>query len=296
MTIPNRCKCCDGFALPFAELDFSKSCEDRNLSPFSPSGKVIPYFRCSRCGFIFTAHFDDWPPRRMQDEIYNEDYYLADPGFEEARPLAFAVSLANWLAPLRSEIASLDYGGGSGVLAAIMRQKGYDYDSYDPYFINTTLPARLYALATSFEVAEHATDPMKTFATMMSFLNRDGALLFSTNLSPCGVTSDWWYIAPRNGHVSIYTARSLQCLADRLGTRFLTLEDHIHLMYHRVSDRVPRTLLNRDVSAVLWHASRQNFKALISASLAAIQLGHPISALDPRNVARLLLRGNQNMG
>jgi hypothetical protein len=284
-----ECKCCDGVTRAFARLDFSRSCGDAGTPPFAPSGEMVPYIRCERCGFIFTRHFDSWSPAQMAERIYNEDYHLADPDFADARPAGFAGALSTWLKPLKGQIATLDYGGGNGMLAATMRQAGYNYDSYDPYFAKDTAPAHRYDLVSSFEVVEHTPDPLGTFKEMFSYVSPDGAVLFSTQLQPPEVTPGWWYIAPRNGHISIYTARSLQYLAVTLGVRFLTLGDGIHLMYRRAADPVALRLLSLDVHTMLWHASRQNARALLATSLTVAQLGHPFAALDPRHAARLFL-------
>jgi SAM-dependent methyltransferase len=283
-----RCKCCDAATEPFASLDFSRSCEDRNGPPFPPSGELVPYVRCLSCGFIFTDYFDDWSAAQMADRIYNADYYLADPDFAEKRPAGTAADLVKWLGGLRSDIAALDYGGGNGTLAAVMRENGFDYDSYDPYFAGDTLPTRRYDLVTSFEVVEHTPDPLGNLAALLALVKPDGAVLISTGLQPRQVTSDWWYIAPRNGHISIHSHLSLQHLARKLAVRVLTI-DTTHLLFRRARDPVARALLRRDVFSLLWHASRQNARALAMASLTAAQVGRPIAALDPRHAARLLL-------
>jgi len=261
---------------------------DRDGPPFAPSGELVPYVRCQKCGFIFTDYFDTWSPEKMAGRIYNADYYLADPEFTEKRPAETASHLAQWLERLRSRITALDYGGGNGMLAARMRESGFDYDSYDPFFAGDTLPTRRYDLVTSFEVVEHTADPVGNLSTLLSFVKPDGAVLISTALQPPDVTSDWWYIAPRNGHISIHSDRSLQHLARRMGVRVLTI-DSTHLLFRRARDPVARTLLSRDVFSLLWHASRQNARALAAATVAAAQVGKPIAALDPRHAARLLL-------
>jgi 2-polyprenyl-6-hydroxyphenyl methylase/3-demethylubiquinone-9 3-methyltransferase len=289
MTVATRrCKCCDAEAIPFAALDFSRTCEDRHAAPFPPSGEMVSYFRCQGCGFIFTDHFDAWSPDAMAQKIYNADYRYADPEFAETRPTSTAADLVRWLGGVRSDIAALDYGGGEGKLARLMRDNGFDYDSYDPFFADNALPARRYDLVTSFEVVEHSADPYGNLATLLSFTKPNGAVLVSTALQPPDVTGDWWYIAPRNGHISIHSARSLQHLARRLGVHVLTI-DSTHLLYRRARDPVARALLKRDVFGLLWHASKQNARSLAKASLAAAQLGRPLAALDPRHPARLLL-------
>ena len=248
---------------------------------------MVPYLRCRGCGFIFTDYFDSWSADEMACRIYNADYHLADPEFEEQRPAAVAADLARWVGDLRTGIAALDYGGGKGTLASIMRDGGFDYDSYDPFFAGNELPTRRYDLVTSFEVIEHSTDPFGTLSTLLSFTKPGGAVLISTALQPDKVTGDWWYIAPRNGHISIHSARGLQHLARRSGVHVLTT-DSTHLFFRYARDPVARTLLGRDVYSLLWHASRQNVRALARASLAAALVGHPLAALDPRHAGRLI--------
>ena len=174
-----RCKCCGAATEPFASLDFSRTCEDRHAPPFAPSGELIPYYQCERCGFVFTDYLDGWPPEKMAARIYNADYHLADPDFEEHRPASTVTDLARWLDGLRSGIAALDYGGGKGTLATLMRTKGFDYDSYDPFFADSPLPTRRYDLVTSFEVVEHSPDPNGNLAMLLSFV---AAGLSSTTL------------------------------------------------------------------------------------------------------------------
>jgi hypothetical protein len=40
---------------------------------------------------------------------------------------------------------------------------------------------------------------------------------------------EFWYIAPRNGHVTIHTRRSLAALAARFGKRLHHFSDGMHL-------------------------------------------------------------------
>ena len=256
--------------------------------PFPPSGEAVPYQRCQECGFIFTRYFDTWSANQMAERIYNADYQLADPEFADVRPNHFASLLSRWLAPMRADIQVLDYGGGQGTLSALMRRQGFQFDSYDPYFAESPAPEYRYDLVTSFEVVEHTPDPAGTFAAMLSYLKPDGAILFSTSLQPRDVTSDWTYIAPRNGHISIHTARSLQHLAARAGMTVLSVK-HAHAMFRRAADPVARLLLADNVYDLLWQASRQNVRALVAASLAAIRMGHPVAALNPSHAARLFL-------
>jgi hypothetical protein len=42
----------------------------------------------------------------------------------------------------------------------------------------------------------------------------------------------WWYCAPRNGHISFYTPECLEQLAYPRGLEYRRLDDYRHLMCH----------------------------------------------------------------
>jgi hypothetical protein len=41
---------------------------------------------------------------------------------------------------------------------------------------------------------------------------------------------NWWYASPRNGHVSLYTAPSLQRLSQPLGLSLASFNEGFHLL------------------------------------------------------------------
>lgn len=146
------------------------------------------------------------------------------------RPTGFADALARLFGPARRGIEALDYGGGEGLLATLARDRGFAvYDSFDPFFGGRAAPDRRYDLVTAFEVMEHSRDPLATLREALSYVRPDGVLLFSTVLQPPDVDADWWYIAPRNGHVSLHSDQSLQNLAQRSGARLISLSETAHM-------------------------------------------------------------------
>ncbi len=88
-----------------------------------------------------------------------------------------------------------------------------------------------FPLVTAFEVFEHTPGPLVTAAQALSMLQPGGRLLFSTLLMD-GLprqSTDHWYIAPRNGHISLHTAASLQKLFARLAWSVRSLNPNLHL-------------------------------------------------------------------
>ena len=287
-----RCKCCGGVVSAFAELDATRSCEDRRGTVFPPSGRMIAYWRCGACGFVFTVDFDALSPAELGALIYNDDYTRADPDFAIKRPTFFADILASLLSPAAAWIDVLDFGGGCGTLTDMMRARGFArFATHDPYFGDSALPPRRYDLVTAFEVVEHSRDPVDMFGEIAALRKSDGAVLFSTLLQPKAAGPDWWYIAPRNGHVSIHTSRSLRAAAQQVGLRYLPLNEGMHLLYTDRAGRVPRLITEQFASQALRHASLRDAATLLWISIELGRLGQARVALDPHHIARLLIRG-----
>jgi SAM-dependent methyltransferase len=283
------CKCCGGRTEFLARVDASRTCEDRHQPPFAPSGIDVDYVRCVACGFAFTDYLDDLSDSEIGALIYNAEYILADPEFATVRPSLFAGMLADLLGPARSGIEALDYGGGEGVLAVLARDRGFArYDSFDPYFGDQTDPGRQYELVTAFEVVEHSRDPLATFKEALSYVRPDGVLLFSTQLRPPNAGADWWYMAPRNGHVSLHSDRSLRTLARRCGARLISLSDGMHIIYREARSPIVGEILRSNARAALYSASLRGLAAF-SVTIELARCGFLSDALHPRNMIRLAL-------
>jgi SAM-dependent methyltransferase len=216
------CKLCGGFARPFDSVDFYKYCSPTDCFAFGFSGIHVEYRRCRDCGFIFTSFFDDWTPRDFSAYVYNEDYPRVDSEYADIRPGNVAALLAERFAPWR-DIDMLDYGSGSGAFAERMAVHGFaNITNYDP-FSSPVRPDRKYSLITCFEVIEHTVSPAVCINDMAAFLAPGGCIVFSQPLQPANIEvlrGSWWYIGPRNGHASIFTADALARLAVDSGLVF----------------------------------------------------------------------------
>jgi len=72
-------------------------------------------------------------------------------------------------------------------------------------------------------VLEHAPDPLKTLIEIAARLSGDGAILVGQTLQPENIeeiAGRWWYLAPRNGHVSLFAHETFVALAERAGLRY----------------------------------------------------------------------------
>jgi len=226
-----RCKCCPaGAAGPFARVPSSKNC---TRLPADEYGPPIAYCRCRVCGFLFTNDLDRWTPADFQSRIYNDEYHRFDGDYAEARPRQMA-ELVDGLLGGRHDLRILDYGGGSGRLAGFLRERGYSsVDSYDPFEPEfAERPASSYDVALCFEVLEHVPDPVATLSDIRSLLKSDGLLIATTLYQPQEILrlgADWWYLAPRNGHISLFTSQALGQAAQRAGFSLGDRDGSVHL-------------------------------------------------------------------
>lgn len=214
------CKICNHAATFFDVVDFNKCA---SLYSFGPSGVPVQYYRCDYCRFIFSPFFDDWEAEDFSRFIYNEDYVKVDPEYSSIRPIRLADVMAARLTRYKSA-RILDYGAGGGAFAERMNAAGFPHvESYDPFSLPKR-PSGKFDLITCFEVLEHTPDPAAALADMRSFLNDEGGcIILGELLQPPDIErirASWWYIAPRNGHVSAFADRTLAVLARRFGLIF----------------------------------------------------------------------------
>ena len=230
------CKCCGSIAPILGTVDFAKTCMDRlGAAVFEKTECLVPYHKCSKCGFIFTNFADEWPDNTISQMIYNDDYGKADgvmPGWEagENDPRQ-TISYKNGLKLINNlgitgdqGLQVLDYGAGGnpGSTGLCFEDKGFDLTSYEPYLRDgvTQLKYDKYDLIYSIEVFEHVINLTNLCDFMARHLSDRGLMYVQTLIHPHPAGEDIlesWYIAPRNGHFSIFTFPAIFLLFKRVG-------------------------------------------------------------------------------
>lgn len=231
------CKLCGGASSLFGVVDFNKTCHEQPDQRLPLSGSPVYYRRCGECGFLFTEAFDAFTAADFETRIYNADYAAIDPDFAERRPRANAALIAKLFGTARAELSVLDYGGGEGLLADILTGEGWRVDSHDPFHGPSNPPAGPYDLITCFEVFEHTAEPKVLIEALSGLLAPDGLVLFSTLLQPPSIDEirlNWWYAAPRNGHISLFSKQSLAALCHGAGLTQASFNDGLHVAYRRL--------------------------------------------------------------
>ncbi len=235
-----QCKCCGAQAMPYGVVDFHKNCEHYRRNALDVSGIPIYYHRCTRCRFIFTTAFDHFTHQDFQRHIYNNEYPLIDPDYEDTRPRLNAGILSNVFQGAKPE-RMLDYGGGRGILGNMLQTVGFNpVETYDPFVPDRmTRPEGRFDCIVCFEVVEHSTDPAALFADIDAMLAQPGVIFFSTLVQPENIDQqglNWWYAAPRNAHVSLYTKPSLAQVGHRLGFTLGSFNESYHIFFRELPD------------------------------------------------------------
>ena len=227
-----RCKCCGNEALLAGFKDFARDVYDYNRTRGVVGGVPVPYYRCATCRFGFTDRFDEWTASDWTAHVYNDEYGLFDPRYEEARPKKTTKIMRAIFPDLAHSV--LDYGAGNGRTAELLREAGFGpVVTYDPHHGNPVKPERRdFDIVLCIEVVEHSTAPLALFDELHYYCAADGVILFSTK-DFSTVKGDWLqdgYVAPRNGHVSFFAAPTFRLIAERLGRVYSKVDAYRHVL------------------------------------------------------------------
>jgi hypothetical protein len=210
----------------------------------------ISCYRCRECGSLQTEQ-PYWLP-----EAYSGAAASIDPG--AARRTLDCYVLADIVARHFKCHTLLDFGGNTGFLCRLLRDRGYSAYTFDrhvtptyaPQFVGS--PSDRYDLVSAFEVMEHFEHPARDLEQI--FGSRPKVVLATTELFS-GQKADWWYLAPREGqHVFFYGEKAIRLIAERykydvlIGKTFLLFSRDALTSMQRARLRL---LLQRRVAQVL---------------------------------------------
>ena len=197
----------------------------------------VSYYCCQQCGSLQSER-----PYWLS-ETYGKATSSIDPG--SARRVLDSYVLVDIVARLFGCHKLLDFGGNTGFLCRLLRDRGYDAYSFDryvasiyaPHFVGS--PSDRHDLVSAFEVMEHFACPAEDLDQI--FQATPKIVLATTELFS-GQSAEWWYLAPREGqHVFFYSEKAARFIATQYGYRLLI--GRSFLLFSRVSI----TLLQREL-------------------------------------------------
>jgi 2-polyprenyl-6-hydroxyphenyl methylase/3-demethylubiquinone-9 3-methyltransferase len=227
----NNCKVCGAFSIEIGKLDINKCCIDRLGARFLPVSEIlIPYLACPNCGFIYTTYMDNWEPDDFKTKIYNAEYEHLNPPIpgrtnvplHERPSYLKGIHIGQFFQDSKKHLKILDFGAGGnpGPTGQALIDLGFSVDSIEPYRADTYDTFEKYGLIIAIEVLEHCHDLEAIKSFMQAHLADDGLIWIETLLhpfpTPANILSSW-YIAPRDGHISIHTFTSLTKLFNVAG-------------------------------------------------------------------------------
>lgn len=176
----------------------------------------MQYHRCPRCDLIQSER-----PYWL-DEAYSQTISALDTGAIQRNQICGQLTAAvAMLLGLGDQARCLDYGGGHGVFARMMRDMGFDFRCWDAHAEN--LFARGFEgdiraphqLVTAFEVWEHlanvGTDLHQLFSVGHDYV-------FVGTVLHEGQGEGWHYYVPESGqHIAFYSAKTMSFIAERFG-------------------------------------------------------------------------------
>ena len=233
---PSPCKVCSALAPLFGVVDFQRCCEIPGGKKRNLSGIPVYYRRCDGCGFLFTDAFDDWSEADFKAHIYNAGYIEVDPDYAEQRPRNNATVVEKMFGKHKADLRVLDYGGGNDVLCTALRGAGFPVaETYDPFVADhAQRPEGRFNLVTCFETMEHMPDPLAGIGAILASVAESGLVLFSTLLQPKDFDTlalKWWYVGPRNGHVSMFSRDALVLAWRHYGYQTASFTDNLHIAF-----------------------------------------------------------------
>ncbi len=194
----------------------------------------VGYYQCPACEFVQTE-----TPFWL-DEAYQNSINTTDTGLVSRNIVLSKSATALFFFCFNRQAKFLDYAGGYGMFARLMRDVGFDYYTTDPYTPNLlakgfdTIPDQTEAVSV-FECFEHFVNPLEEVEKVLA-LSRN--VFFTTQLIPNPIPKpgQWWYYAHNHGqHVAFYTPKTLAYIASRYNLRVYSLLNYHLFTEQRIS-------------------------------------------------------------
>ncbi len=186
----------------------------------------IVFHECDFCEFIFKDE--------KNHITHDEELMVYDLHQNSIENIGYVNYLNNFIdtavTPFIQMGKVLDFGSGPNPVLKQLLSKSFsfDVDIYDFFYSPLKVyENQKYDLITSTEVVEHFQDPLSYFKLFYELLSPNGILSIMTLFHPKTHQEifDWFYIRDKS-HVSFFTIKTMQYIADTLGFNLIYDNDY----------------------------------------------------------------------
>jgi len=172
--------------------------------------------RCPQCDYVYVSKSSFLKSEEEKKRYSFHENCIDDEGY-----LTF---LRRLLLPLETFLkrgdAVLDYGSGpEPVFAELLRQKGFDVQTYDPFFSPLFSDEETYDAVTSIEVFEHFHNPAKELKTIFSLIEQGGYLGIMTERHKSTTDFKTWYYTKDPTHVGYFSDKTFRWMESKHSLR-----------------------------------------------------------------------------
>lgn len=182
----------------------------KNAAPLRLTKENIEYNQCSFCKTLFCGYLDNSNMVGGEWEDGRHDKHKE----ERLERIKMLMGIYG---------SVLDFGTGNGLLVNDCREVGITCDGYDKYNPKFSfIKEEKYNLVTMVEVIEHLSQPFDELNIIFDKLADNGIVYIETSFVDVAEEEnipleDFFYIAPQNGHCTIFSHKGLDLLMQSKG-------------------------------------------------------------------------------
>ena len=199
-----------------------------------PQAADWKYYHCDNCGCYFLDEMRNWNPEMFAEKVYNAEYGKTDVEFDGVRSKKLLPEITGMLKEYGLKRV-LDYGGGKGMLADLLRESGWNEAYSFDLFGRKDVPANAsgFDCVVAVEVLEHVIEARALWETISGKLKPGGIFIATTSLCSGRALDKWFYANPRAGHCLLYSAAALDLAAASCGLQHIAEKENWHVFRKR---------------------------------------------------------------
>ena len=169
----------------------------------------IEYLQCSSCKTLFSG------PLNNADMVGGE----FEEGRNEKHNDTRVMRILRFTDGVKAGVRVLDFGCGHGLFVDFLKVSGMECDGYDLYstVYKKTPKRNYYNIVTLVEVIEHLSEPFSELDLIRESMMKHGRVYIETSFVNIAdeekiPLEEFFYIAPQNGHSTIFSHHGLDLL------------------------------------------------------------------------------------